>query len=138
MPTPDSTLHPSMLKAVSKDGAAQELGRGTLTESKQPVAEAKMLRGAGLILRKLWRITGRTRIRSAAASSRSWYQGWYPTPGPAARAGCQRAAWDSGPALAVGAQGPAGRGAEGLQRSFSKLPGSLALNFAFSSQWCQS
>lgn len=97
------------------------------------VAEAKTLRGDGLILRKLWRITGRTRIRSVAASSHSWYQGRHP-----ALAGCQRAAWDSGLALAAGARGPAGRGAAGRQRSFSKLPGSLALNFAFNSQWCQS
>lgn len=48
------------------------------------VAEAKMLRGDGLILRKLWRITGRTWIRSVAASSHSWYQGRHPT-----LAGCQ-------------------------------------------------
>lgn len=33
---------------------------------------------------------------------------------------------------------PAGWVAAGLQKSLSKLPGFLALNFALSSQWCQS
>lgn len=33
---------------------------------------------------------------------------------------------------------PAGWVAAGLQKSLSKLPGFLALNFTLNSQWCQS